>query len=213
MVKAMGVKKMEWKWLMMGGLLAGGLLGCWLVLDVLQGAKPQGKVEQADSFVVLGFGLVRTAGGQEAAGASNQALAAWLVEHNPERKPAIVQQGVYLALQALVAQQPELHPLDEWVTVLPHDAQAYVDTRGAVLQSWVLMRQLGCSWPAVVSHQLQMRRAGWLFERLPLDGVILPHIQGIPFDADSVHPQTRSLVRYLAFEASARLIGWLMRWY
>ena len=194
-------------------LAVGIVLMLCLVICTATPIRPQGQLEEADVFVVLGFGLRKTSDGHDAPGPSNQALAAWVVEHNPEHEPTIVQMGVYLALEELAAQDPGLLPLDDWVLVLPHSAHVNVDTRGAVLQSWVLMEQAGHRGPAVVSHPLQLQRAGWLFTRLPVDRVILPDIQDVPFDPHSIHPQTRSTFHYIPFELTARLVGSLLKWY
>lgn len=190
----------------------GILLIILLVISVMLPKRPQGNLEEADVFVILGFGL-KAIGGHDAPGCSNQALATWAVENNPDHKPMIVQWGVYLALQGMADQHPDLLPLDDWVISLPHSPQVNVDTRGAVLQSWILMEQAGYTTPVVVSHPLQLRRAGWLFEQLPIEQVIIPDIEGIPFDRKSVHPQTRSIVRYIPFEVLARLIGFSLGWY
>src|SRR5262245_25562291 len=64
-------------------------------------AKPRGELEAADSFVVFSFGLGPTVNGQPTAGASNRALAEWLVKNNRGKKLTVVQEGVYLALQEL----------------------------------------------------------------------------------------------------------------
>lgn len=190
----------------------GALSVILLFISTLLPKRPQGNLEEADVFVVLGFGL-GTTDGQDASGRSNWALAAWAVENNPSYKPMIVQWGVYLALQEMMDQHPGSPPLDDWVISLPHSPQVNVDTRGAVLQSWILMEQAGYANPVVVSHPLQLRRADWLFEQLPIEQVVIPDIEGIPFDRNSVHPQTRNIVHYILFEMTARLIGFLLGWY
>src|SRR5262249_50299725 len=111
--------------------VAGALLAAWLAADSLPDgwlpAEPRRRVDEADVFLVFALGLVEAPEGGEAGGQTNLALAHWLVRCNAAKKPAIVQEGVYLALKELEAAEPTL-AIDSWVIRLPHDPQVYVDT-------------------------------------------------------------------------------------
>jgi hypothetical protein len=172
-----------------------------LVPDQWVRATPRGDLKTANLFVAFGLGLCRTPDGGEPAGESNRAIARWLIEHNPHRKPAIVQQGVYLALKEFEAARPGL-AVDTWVLRLPHDPELYVDTRGAALQTWALMTIRGRSRPTLVAHDLQLQRMVWTFEELRIgEDIIIPDLPSMPFDPASVqHWGTRSRPGWLVWE-------------
>lgn len=184
----------------LAGLLA-GVLTLLLVVPRIPSrwlrARPVGTLAQADFLVVLDFGMGRNG----IAGASNEALADWLLSANSARKPTLIQEGVHQALRERERQQPELK-LGSWVVPLPHDKKAQMDTTGAALQCWLIATARGWSRPAVVAHDLHQQRAGWLFARLyGADRVVLPELPEIPFDADSVqHWSTRSQTGWLFWE-------------
>jgi len=187
-----------------GAALLGGLVGLAVVLwswptDWLR-ARPRGGLAQADHLVVFALGLGRDAAGDETAGASNDALADWLLANNTDRKPTVVQEGVYLALRERQrrrhreADGPELD-LAAWVIRLPHDPAAYVGTVEAALQATSLATARGWSRPAVVAHDLHQQRMAWLFEGYyGADRVVVPALPPTPFDpASTQHWGTRSL--------------------
>jgi hypothetical protein len=162
--------------------------------------EPRGSVEDADVFVVFGLGLGPPAGGRETPGESNRALARWLAEHNPRRKPAIVQEGVYLALQELEESRPGLR-VGDWAIRLPHRPGVYVDTAGAALQTWAVMDLKGYHRPALVAHDLQLQRMVWSFEQCGFEEMVVPEMPSIPFDAgSSQHWGTRSRTGWLLWE-------------
>jgi hypothetical protein len=173
------------------------LLGALAVLpDGWVRATPQGDVGRADAFVALAIGL----GPAGSAGESNVALARWLIEHNPDHRPAIVQEGIYLALRELQDADPCMC-VEEWVIRLPHREGVYVDTAGAALQAWAILELRGLRRPVLLAHDLHLQRAAWTFEPFGLQEVIVPDLPGIPFDARSPqHWGTRSRVGWLAWE-------------
>jgi hypothetical protein len=184
-----------------GGLLGG--LACFVLVlgrwpDAWLRPQPRGDLARADYFAAFALGLGRDDRGQETAGRSNEALADWLLAHNPQRKPTIVQEGVYLAL---LARAPATS-LAAWVIRLPHDPNVYVDTAGAALQCWALAAVRGLSRPAVVAHDLQQQRMAWIFDRIyTSERVVVPALPSIPFDAASVqHWGTRSRRNWLVWE-------------
>jgi hypothetical protein len=163
-------------------------------------AEPRGDIEDADVFVVFGLGLGQLAGGRETPGESNRALARWLAEHNPGRKPAVVQEGVYLALRELEESRPGLR-VGDWAIRLPHRPGVYVDTAGAALQSWAVMDLKGYRRPTLVAHDLQLQRMVWTFEPFGFEGMVVPDMPSIPFDArSSQHWGTRSRTGWLLWE-------------
>ncbi|RMG97024.1 MAG: hypothetical protein D6706_09280 [Chloroflexi bacterium] len=176
-------------------------------------AKPQGNINAADGFALLGFGL-RRENGRLTPGDSNLALARWLIQHNPHKHPTITQQGTYLALKTLATQQPHLS-LDNWVINLPHDDRVHVDTHGAALQIWLLAQQHHIRRLCLVTHPWQSERARRIFSKLPLDELIIPDYTQIhiPFDPQSIQRWTRGRLHYLFFElCMARPIGHLFGW-
>jgi hypothetical protein len=163
-------------------------------------AEPRGSVEDADVFVVFGLGLGPPAGGRETPGESNRALARWLAGHNPGRKPAIVQEGVYLALQELEESRPGLR-VSDWAIRLPDRPGVYVDTAGAALQTWAVMDLKGYRRPVLVAHDLQLQRMVWTFDQLAFGDLVVPDMPSIPFDAgSSQHWGTRSRAGWLVWE-------------
>ena len=110
-------------------------------------AEPKGNLISADVFIVLGFGIVRGTKSKNEAGRSNLALAKWLLENNPDYKPAIMQFGIQLALIEL-----GIPNLDEWVVVLPDHPRIHVDTRAAMLQAWAIMDKQGYKMPVIVCN-------------------------------------------------------------
>lgn len=177
-------------------------------------ASPQGNLADADAFILLGFGLVEQANGRLAPGASNLALAKWVVAHNHLRLPTITQEGTYLALKELEAADPSLD-VDRWAINLPHDAHVHVDTHGAALQIWLIFFNTGIRRPLLVTHPYQSERARRIFSKLPLDEIIIPSIAPsiIPFTPNSTQRWTRNLLWYTIFEfMMARPIGRLFGW-
>lgn len=173
-------------------------------------ANPQGVVDSADFFILLGFGLAKDTEGDLLPGASNLALARWLIAHNTERKPTITQLGTELALKQLAADSAEyIHPL-------PHNDDVHVDTHGAALQIWLLAEQNKWRRPCLVTHPLQSERAHRIFAKLPFDALILPAIpqDAIPLTPDSIQRWTRNRFNYTLFEwlmarPIAKIFGWL----
>ncbi|MCP5114742.1 MAG: hypothetical protein GY953_28265 [bacterium] len=157
---------------------------------------------------------MKTAPGEYAPGAANCALAAWVAKHNHNGRPTIAQRGSYLALREQGNNDPALH-IDDWAIPLPYNEDSYVDTRGAALQAWVLAEQLQVRRLCVVAHPWQSGRAERVFHRLPFAEIIVPsldrsHVQFVP---NSLHPQTRSRLRYLLFEVLiARPISAVLGW-
>lgn len=157
-------------------------------------AAPRGDLADADSFVVFAFGLGPPIAGMPSAGESNRALARWLLDANPNRKPTVVQDGVYRALL-------ELHPAAElasWVTPLPSPPGVYIDTYGGALQTEVVLQLKGLDRPVLAAHDLQLQRMVWTFEQGGRRDFVVPDMPRIPFDPQSSqHAGTRSEVRWL----------------
>jgi hypothetical protein len=186
----------------LGSVAAGGLFVALLpaVPDRWLRPEPRGDLDQADAFVAFALGLGQSAEGQPTPGQSNRAIARWLVEHNPHHRPAIVQEGVYLALKELEGERPALR-VDGWVTRLPHRPDVYVDTSGAALQTWAVLEVKGCRRPALVAHDLHLQRMVWTFDQLGLSDAVVPDLPAMPFDPNSPqHPGTRSRTGWLAWE-------------
>jgi hypothetical protein len=159
-------------------------------------------LRNADVFIAFALGLTRGANGEETPGLSNLAIAEWLIANNPDRRPTLTQQGVYLALKHFEADQPAL-AVDTWTLQLPHHPRVYVDTQGAALQCWAIMHLKGFHRPALISHDLQLQRMVWIFERLRCaEELIVPdNVPTIPFDAASAqHWGTRSRRGWLLWE-------------
>ena len=142
-------------------------------------AEPRGSLAEADSFVVFSFGLGPDANGKPTAGRSNRALALWLLEHNPARKPTVVQQGVYLALE-------ELNATGDWVIRLSDRPGVYVDTMGAAFQTETVLHLKGLKRPVLVAHDLQLQRMVWSFEAVGVTDFVVPDLPPTPFDPESV---------------------------
>ena len=159
-------------------------------------ASPRGTVADGDAFVVLAFGLR-----DNAAGASNEALADWLIQNNPKLLPAIVQEGVYRALKNRESSQPKLK-VDGWAKRMPHKDGEDVNTSAACAQAALLLQQAGYKKPVLAAHDLQLRRMVWNFESLGYsDGLIVPEMPETPFDPDSTqHWGTRSRMVWVTEE-------------
>ena len=171
-------------------------------------ADPVGELNRADHFIVLGFGIVRGPEGNDTLGRSNLALAKWLLTNNPNRKQAVVQYGVFLALQELGETD-----LDNWITVLPDHKDIHVDTRAALLQAWALTDKQGLQRPAIVCMPMQSARALWIANKM-MEEVVLPSLPEMPFDPESTQLWTRSPLLYALFELIvARPVGFLFGWY
>lgn len=175
-------------------------------------AVAHGSLADADAFILLGFGLNRQPDGSPAPGASNLALARWVVAHNPHKLPTITQLGTYLALKQIEQSRPDLD-VDSWAINLPHDDRVHVDTAGAALQIWLIFENVGIRRAVLVTHPHQSERARRIFEKLPLDEIIMPALPPIPYDPDSIQRWTRNKRSYLFFEfVMARPIGKLFGW-
>ena len=173
---------------------------------------PTGNLNEADVFFLLGFGLVRTADGRLLPGASNLALARWLVAHNPHRLPTITQEGTYLALKQLEYADPAL-AVENWVINLPHDDRLHVDTYGAALQIWLICANAGLEHGVLVTHPWQLARSRRIFAKLPLQELIIPDLPPMPFEPNSTQLWTRHKLLYLLYEFGlARPIGHLFGW-
>lgn len=166
------------------------------------------EMKQADGFIAFGFGLGKDKNGVETPGITNLEIAKWILKNNPQRKPVIVQEGVYLALKQ------EAKNIDTWIIRLPHNPSVYVDTQAAALQSWAIMEKEKFKRVVLISHELQLQRMQWDFERCGLQKrIIIPGIQGsMKYDSNSVqHFGTKSrkgwLVRELIF---TRPIKWVL---
>ena len=165
-------------------------------------ARPVGNPQDADSYIVMGFGLRIAPNGQVSAGESNRAIARHLLDLNEGGKPAIVQYGVFLALDELRQEGADLpgRGLD-WVVVLPHHNRFHVDTRAAGLQSLALLHHLGRSRPALIAHPDQLKRVAFIFRHLPLsEPFIVPETPRMPYGRRSTQRWTRSRPLYCAFE-------------
>lgn len=166
-------------------------LGLTLTPPRLIRAAPHGAEASADSFVVFSFGMGPTVNGRDTPGQSNRALARWVVEHNPARKPTVVQEYIYLAFQELETGDPGLR-INDWVIRLPHRPSANVDTFGGALQADAILVFKGCARPVIVAHDLQLQRATWTFERCGREDFVVPELPPTPFDPASVdHEGTR----------------------
>lgn len=186
----------------LGGIttLAVGWVALPLVPDRWIRAEAQGNPAEADALVAFAFGLGPSTGRHPSPGESNRAIARWLVGHNPQKKPAIVQEGVYLALKELEVVRPGLQ-VDSWTFPLPHQPGVYVDTAEAALQTWALLHFQGCRRPLLVAHDLQVQRMAWSFEPFGLEEILLPNLPPMPFDAQSAqHWGTRSRTGWLLWE-------------
>lgn len=172
-----------------------------LVPDSWVRARPKGRPGDGDVYVAFAFGLGRDAAGREVAGESNRALARWLSEHNVGRKPAVVQEGVYLGLKELEAACPGL-AVDAWVLRLPHDPRVYVDTYAAAVQARGILAARGWVRPVLVAHDLQLQRLAWTFDELGVgEKPIIPELPPTPFDSSSAqHWGTRSRRGWLIWE-------------
>jgi hypothetical protein len=160
-------------------------------------AQSQGTLNEADSFVVFSFGLGPDAEGKSTAGASNHALAKWVLANNPTRKPTIVQEGVYLALK-------ESNTAGSWVIRLSDRPGVYVDTMGGAYQAETLLHLRKLKRPVIVAHDLQLQRAVWSMEAVGVSDYVVPEMPPTPFDPSSVqHSGTRDefvwVVRELLF--------------
>lgn len=154
-------------------------------------AAPRGSLAEADSFVVFNFGVGPTVGGRPTPGESNRALARWLVEHNPARKPTVVQDALYYALEELAADRPGL--LDGgWLVRLSDRPDVYVDTMGAAYQAETVLHLRGLTRPVLVSHDQQLQRMAWSFDAVGVRDYVVPEMPPTPFDPASVqHAGTR----------------------
>jgi hypothetical protein len=171
-------------------------------------AKPRGTLQLADIFIGLGFGIIRGSDGNDEPGQSNLSLAKWLLDNNPQHKPAIIQYGLYLALKNLGE-----NDLESWVNVLPDHKDIHVDTRAAMLQAWALMDKEGCKRPAIVCMPLQTTRAMWIANKM-MDQYILPDFPEMPYESRSTQIWTRSPYHYVLFELLiARPVGFLFGWF
>ncbi|HUR54180.1 MAG TPA: hypothetical protein VMZ71_08620 [Gemmataceae bacterium] len=179
-----------------------------LTADSLRPA-PRGNVAEANSFVVFAFGLGQPVEGKPTAGESNLALARWLLKENPQRKPTIVQEGVYLALRELDAPH-----LDEWVTCLPSPPGVYIDTYGGALQTEVVLALKHLKRPVLVAHDLQLERMVWTFEEGGRSDFVVPNMPPTPFDPNSSqHGGTKSRGAWVVREVfAARPVTLRMRW-
>ena len=153
---------------------------------------------KADLFIAFGFGICKDPNGKETPGESNEEIAKWIIKYNnstnKRRKPTIVQEGVYLALENMDSE------VNSWVIRLPHNPEVYVDTFDATLQCWAIMTAYNYNHPVLVSHDLQLQRMVWNFEKIGLKELIIPYISNIPFDRSSQHWQTRSRMNWLLWE-------------
>ena len=173
-------------------------------------AQPQGQVDSADTFILLGFGLTQTSSGILTPGESNLALARWLLANNPQRKSTITQLGTELALRELLGGDSA-----EFIIPLPHNNDVHVDTHGAALQIWLLAEQNNFRRPCLVTHPLQSERAYRIFKKLPFDELIVPNMaaSAIPMTPNSIQRWTRNRLNYTIFERlMARPIGRIFGW-
>jgi hypothetical protein len=162
-------------------------------------------------FVAYGFGLGKGPNGRVRAGRSNLEIAKWIIDHNPGKKPVITQKGVYLAFSELAQDVPDLKTWE--IIPLPDDPKVYVDTYGATLQAWAVMNLKGFRHPVPVSHDLQLQRTIWNFERINFKNrIIIPEIAGIGYERNSIqHWGTRSRGNWLIWELFfARPINYIL---
>jgi len=173
-----------------------------LVLISSSTRKPTKSPQGMDYYIVMGFGLYTAPDGSISAGESNRAIARFLLDTNKKGKPAIVQYGVFLALDKLRQEEAAYADRElDWVIALPHDDRFYIDTRDAGLQSLAIGHYMGLNRPALIAHPDQLDRVAFIFRHLPLEeSFVVPETPPMPYDRRSIQPWTRSRWIYGAFE-------------
>lgn len=163
------------------------------------------KIKGVDTAIVFGFGFEKDARGHLRAGRSNEFLLQWALEHT-NAGTLLVQEGVRTAaVNSNVAE----HNASGKKLVRIHRRIESIDMNTFQTAYCALekMEALGKREAVLVAHDLQLQRAGWIFEKLKLSHAdwadfrfIVPEIPPVPFPSDSAQLRTRSKLIYIFCE-------------
>jgi len=153
--------------------------------------------------VILGFGYELVSDEMVAdemlPGPANQFLLNWVLTQQPQIRTLLVQEGVHVAIAPVQLQEKAVYRIHR------HDPAIYIDTLDAAYCALHQLQQLGQTNVLIVTHDLQLQRAAWDFERVrrhlcPICTLVIPDLPATPYPIHSVHLQTRSAFVYKIIE-------------
>jgi hypothetical protein len=171
-----------------------------LVPDSWIWARPT-EDQDADAAIILGFGY-EMEGNNLRAGEANQYLWDWFIQNKPfQIRVVLVQEGVWVAAseESLRKHNIVLNRIHK------HDPNNYVSTYDAAFCAIEKLQIMGINNAILLSHDLQLQRAAWDFEKLGHTiclecKFVIPEIRNVPFPARSAQWQTRLKPVYKVIE-------------
>jgi hypothetical protein len=160
-------------------------------------------IKNANTVIVLGFGIEESNNGHLAAGISNDSIMKWVTE-NTNSKFIIAQKGCELSgYQNPNSQVVEMHP----------HGNKYVNTFEAAkfamqkLDSLKNNKLISNSVVVLVAHNYQLERTAWIVDKLSETKdhksnyqFIIPKITQIPFSSNSSQIHTKNKYLYMLVE-------------
>jgi uncharacterized SAM-binding protein YcdF (DUF218 family) len=196
--------------------LIGTILSYTLIFLVLVGFIPdqwikaqvtpdwQKEIHEADTAVVLGFGYEEDKSGTMQAGEANKFLLDWVV-NNTAANTIFVQEGVWVAACPTSATHCT-YKGRELRRIHQHDDKAYLNTLDSAFCAIEQMATFNKNKAILVTHDLQLQRAAWDFERVKQKPdwlnftFVVPEIPDTPYPTNSIHWQTQNQFIYKTVE-------------
>jgi uncharacterized SAM-binding protein YcdF (DUF218 family) len=161
-------------------------------------------LSKTDTAIVLGFGYEKDDNGAMQAGQANKFLLDWVV-NNTAANTIFVQEGVWAAACPTSATHCTFAGR-EVRRIHLHDENAYLNTLDTAFCAVEQMATFNKNKAILVTHDLQLQRAAWDFERVKQKSdslnfaFVLPEIPDTPYPANSVHWQTQNQFVYKIVE-------------
>jgi hypothetical protein len=155
------------------------------------------KAKEVDTTIILGFGYAVDKAGAMKPGKANRELLDWTMAHT-QASIILVQEGVWVA--ACDGDAETCSKAGRQIRrIHRHCPETYLNTLDTACCALQVMERLGKKEAVLVTHDVQLRRAVWDFERVKRSReawqdvrFVVPDMPDIAYPADSVHLQTRS---------------------
>jgi len=166
--------------------------------------KWKNKIKNVKCAIVLGFGFERGNSGKIVAGNSNNFLLKWTLL-NTKARVLLIQEGIFAGLAFINKKNINLKKVKLY-KIHSHQENNYINTINAAICALEKMESLGQAKAVIITHDLQLKRAAWIFNRLKKTKTgwkdfefIIPKIPKTPFPKYSMQFHTRfeTLYRFI----------------